>query len=657
MKISLNWLKNYISFSTGLDDFVHKLTMAGIEVEAVHDCHGDKVVEVEVTPNRSDCLNMIGIAREVSAILNKTKKIPSIKKLPLPKTKCDVQIVEKDKCSRYIGTVIEGVSVKKTPDTIRKRIEALGLRSINNVVDITNFSLLENGQPLHAFDYDKLIGGKIVVRFAKKGEKIVTIDGVERELDPSVLVIADEKRPVAIAGIMGGQDTEVTSSTKNILLESACFDQVLIRRTSRKLALSSDSSYRFERGVDFDGVEYGSRRATDLILQTAGGKMTSYSNLIGKKSRKLQTTVNISIDEINSYLGAKLTTAKCKTILDKLDFKVSSTKGGMFKITPPSFRTDIKAGVDVVEEVSRIIGYDNLPMTMPEVKATDITTSNRQICRKRIAQTMVMQGVNEIVTYSMINQAALEKSRQGHLKGIKISNPLTLDQEKMRPAMLPSLLSVVQFNLNKGQKNLKLFEIGKVYTGNKEKDVLAAVMTGDSDKDWRETMARARDFFDLKGCVEQVLSKLGFNSVLFEQDTQEYFEDGAAVIKVKSQSIGFIGEVHEDVLENWGIKQQKVWFAQIDLDVLYSGAAFEKRFQPISGYPAVVRDISLAVKNSVSFQQIKDIVYELGGKLLTNISLTEEYIGEKIPEGQRGLVFSLQYQSVERTLTEDEVNI
>ncbi|MCK5581533.1 MAG: phenylalanine--tRNA ligase subunit beta, partial [Candidatus Omnitrophica bacterium] len=384
MKISITWLNDYIKTGVPVDRLIHKLTMAGLEVEKTETVAGDTVLELEITPNRPDCLNMLGMAREVSAILNKTVKKPSLPEIKYPKEKCPVEIVDKEGCTRYIGTVIKDVKVAKAPQAMQQRLAAIGLRPINNIVDITNFCLMETGQPLHAFDYDKLEGGKIIVRRAKKGETIITIDGELRELDPSVLVIADAKRPVAIAGVMGGQETEVTGKTKNILLESAYFDPVLIRRAARKSGLSSDSSYRFERGVDFQMVENGCTRAIALIQELAGGEIEQRQDLCLAKKKKVGKAVTVSLAQINGLLGAALTTTQCKTILKKLEFDVVSKKGQplpgdrpqILKVTPPTFRNDIHQAVDVVEEVARVVGYDNLPLSLPHITVSNVPAKN-----------------------------------------------------------------------------------------------------------------------------------------------------------------------------------------------------------------------------------------------------------------------------------------
>jgi len=663
MKISLNWLKDYVTPGISSDKLIHKLTMAGLEVEKVSSVNGDTVYELEITPNRPDCLSMLGMAREVAAILNKTRKFPKIKKRTWPKQKCDIEIADKQACSRYIGTLIEGVSIKRAQDGFTKRLSVLGMRPVNNVVDITNFCLMETGQPLHAFDYDKLIGGKIVVRRARKGEKIVTIDDTERELDPSILIIADAKCPVAIAGIMGGKGTEVTSKTKNILLESAYFDSVLIRRASRKLGLSSDSSYRFERGVDYSMVEDGANRAINLILESAKGTITRRSDVAaaGRKTKKTQIT--ISKDQINASVGASLTATQCKNILTKLDFHVTSSKAGVFKVTPPSFRKDVSENVDIVEEVARIIGYDNLPLSFPQIKTSAILSDSKRNVRRQVRELFLAQGFDEVITYTMINRKSLEVSNQGDVQGVAIFNPLTQDQEIMRPSILPSLLSIVLSNVNRGQKNIKFFETGKIYTEKGERDVLGAVMTGLRADDWRQTKKDNVDYYDLKGALEQTFERIGIKrgKIQFQSHQEAYFDAGqSAAIIVGGKRIGVIGKISEDVLEGWGIKQRGVFFAQIDMEDIYGRTKTPHKYKPISEFPAISRDISLAVKTGVTVHDIEGAIYKTVHAqdriVLTDVRFIEKYEGDKIPKEHRGLVFSLTYRSrLAKTLRDEEV--
>ena len=665
MKISLNWLKDYVTIGVSPEKFARKLTMAGLEVEKITAVDADTVFELEITPNRPDCLNMLGIAREVSAILNVSRKTPKIKPLKSSLPACGIKILDKKGCLRYNGTLIRDVRVGETPAWIQKRITVLGMRSINNVVDIANFSLMETGQPLHAFDYDKLEGGRIVVRRAREGETIIAIDGVEYGLDPSFLVIADARRPVAIAGVMGGKDTEVTVTTKNILLESAYFDPILIRRASRSLGIFSESSYRFERGVDYETVRTAADRAVGLILDSAGGNLGGRSDEeAGARERSKGRPIVVTKDGINAFLGSTLATARCKKILQQLGCAVKAPPavGGVgkkdsFRITPPASRKDIKDEVDVVEEIARVVGYDALPASLPVVATTNVAPEPSQKFRPAIRVLLLAQGVDEAVTYAMVDEKDLARSGQTHLRGVKIQNPLAQGQGLLRPSLLPSMLSVAVFNINRGQKNLRLFEIGKIYGPRGEQETLGIIMTGRPERDWRETGKPEMDFYDINGAVEQTIARTCRQEIRFESRSQPFLEKGqSAGVVVQGVDVGFLGKIEEDVLINWDIKQKNVFFAQIDLEELRRFYSPRQSYRSVSGYPAVVRDVSLAVKTSVQFQQVCAMAFRMGGGILDSVEFNEEYRGEKIPARQPGIVFSLRYNAPDRTLREEEVN-
>ena len=663
MKVSLNWLKDYVTTGIPPDKLAHKLTMAGLEVERTLLVDGGPVFELEVTPNRPDCLSMLGIARETAAILGKTWKFPKTKRRSWPKQKCAIKIDDKRGCSRYIGTVVENVSVKKTQGKIAKRLNGLGMKAINNIVDITNFCLMENGQPLHAFDRDKLIGDKIIVRKAFKGEKIVTIDGIERELDPTILIIADEKRPVAIAGIMGGKETEVGLTTKSIFLESACFDPILVRRASRKLGLSSDSSFRFERGVDYNMVEGAVSRAIELILETAGGNITKHLDIAADQEKIRQRPISLSKDLVNDHIGSSLSAAQCKNILTKLDFKITNTQTNVFKVTPPSFRGDIKEVVDIVEEIARIVGYDNLPLSFPQIKTTQILSDANRDVRRCISGMLIAQGLNEVITYTMINRKNLEQSNQARLKVVPVINPLTQDQEIMRPSMLPGLLALLLSNINRGQKNIKYFEIGKIYAAGSEKDVIGIIMTGQQQDDWRQEEKKRIDYYDLKGVVEQMFERTeSAREIEYEAVEEDCFAFGqGAAILCRGEQIGVAGKVNESALNKWGIKQDGVFFAQISLDCFYRRDAAQRKYRPVSEFPTIGRDISLAVNTNVTALAIEKCIRKAahgkGDAVLMDVEFAELYEGNKIAGDRRGLMFSLTYQSrLAKTLRDDEVD-
>lgn len=665
MKLSLNWIRDYVTIGVSPEKLAHKLTMAGLEVEKITAVDGDVVFELEITPNRPDCLNMLGLAREVSAILNVSsrreptgRKMPKLKPLKSSLPACSIKILDKKGCLRYNGTLIRNVQVGETPGWIKKRITVLGMRSINNVVDITNFCLMETGQPLHAFDYDKLEGGKVFVRRAREGEAVTGIDGVEYGLDPAILVIADARRPVAIAGVMGGKDTEVTVTTKNILLESAYFDPVLIRRASRALGVSSESSYRFERGVDYETVKSGAQRAIGLILDSAGGNLAGRADEeTGAREMSRKQAVTVTKDGVNGFLGASLTTARCKKILQRLECAVAAGKKDVFRVTPPAFRKDIKDAVDVIEEIARVVGYDELPASLPAVATTNVVPEPSKKFRQAIRVPLLAQGANETVTYAMISEKDLARTKQAHLRGVKIQNPLAQDQGLLRPSLLPSLLSVAVFNINRGQKNLKLFEIGKIYGPRGEQETLGIMMTGRLDEDWRRASKPEADFYDIKGAAEQTISRACHHEVRFENSSQPFFEKGqSASVLAQGADVGFLGKIDADVLINWDIKQKSVFFAQIDLEGLRRFCPPRRSYRSVSEYPAIVRDVSLAVKTSVQFQQVCAMAFRMGGGILNSVKFNEEYRGEKIPAGQRGIVFSLRYKAADRTLREEEVN-
>jgi len=665
MKFSLNWLRDYVTVGVSPEKLAHKLTMAGLEVEKIAAVDGDTVFELEITPNRPDCLSMLGLAREVSAILNVSRKMPKIKPLKpsLPpkgslSAACGIKILDKKGCPRYNGTLIRNVRVGETPAWIQKRVTALGVRSINNVVDIANFCLLETGQPLHVFDYDKLEGGKIIVRRAQEGETITAIDGIEYGLAPAILVIADARRPVAIAGVMGGKDTEVTATTKNILLESAYFDPVLIRRASRALGVSSESSYRFERGVDYETVKAGADRAIGLILDSAAGNVAGRSDEeTGAREKPKGPVLTVTKDGVNGFLGATLTTARCKKILQQLGCTVKAGKKDVFKVTPPAFRKDIRDEVDVVAEIARVVGYDELPASLPVVATTNVGPEPSQKFRPAIRVLLLAQGASETVSYAMIGEKDLARTKQTHLRGVKIQNPLAQDQGLLRPSLLPSLLSVVVFNVNRGQKNLRLFEIGKIYGPRGEQETLGIIMTGKLDEDWRKISKSEADFYDIKGAVEQTIARTCRQEIRFESGSQPFLEKGrGACVLVQGVDVGFLGKIEEDVLINWDIKQKNVFFAQINLEELRRFYSPRQSYRSVSQYPVIVRDVSLAVKTSVQFQQVCATAFRLGSGILNSVKFSEEYRGEKIPAGQRGVVFSLRYKAPDRTLREEEVN-
>ena len=656
MKMSLRWLQDYVNYDLPVDSLAHRLTMAGLEIEKIETVAGDTVLELEVTPNRPDCLNMVGLAREIAAILGKPLKVPEAPALPAAKNKCEISLEDKEGCLRYIGTLLENVTIAASPQWLAERISPLGLRLINNAVDVTNFCLFELGQPLHAFDYDKLIGGRIVVRRAKKGEKLVTIDGIERTLDSSILVIADAQRPVAIAGIMGGKETEVTTQTKRILLESAYFDPVLIRRAGRFLGLTSDSAYRFERGVDWPMVATGADRAVALLLEMSGGTVVARNDIALSSPKSKRPTIKMTMDAITELLGVKIPASKIQGSLKRLGFEVKPIEKNQMAVMPPSFRGDVRRDVDIIEEVARMIGYDQLPTSLPQIKFSSIPLLGKWEQKKNLRENFVGQGLNEVVTYTLISHDLLEKAQLTSLASLRVQNPLSQEQGILRPTVLPSFLSVARTNVSRGERNLRFFELGKIYPPGGEREVAAVLLAGQRSFDWRNVGKEKVDFYDLKAIFENALNALKMGEGTFAPSEEKIFVPGeGADIQWQGKKVGALGKISPMILAGWDIKQEDVYFGQIDLEGFYKVPAKRREYKPFSEYPAIVRDISIAIKQDVSYSRIKETVFAVDVANLTAVSFKEQYLGEKIPAGQRGLTFSLQFQSLQRTLTEEEV--
>jgi len=655
MKLSLNWLKDYIDTGLSTDELIERLTMAGLEVEAVESIGDDTVLELEITPNRPDCLNILGLAREIGAITDKAVKNPTSKNFKISSLKELIHIDNKKDCSRYIGTLIKDVKISDAPQAMKQHLASLGINAINNAVDITNFVLMEIGQPLHAFDFDKLVGGKIVVRRAKDGESIVTLDGVERKLDTSILIIADAQKPVAIAGIMGGRDTQITAATKNILLESAHFEMGIIRRACRSLGLRSDSSYRFERNVNYEGVLTGANRATDLLLQLTGGKLSGRGEILSK-AKNTATKIKINLSDIESLLGVSVTPIKIKGWLSRLGFKATAS-AKVLSVTPPVNRADVSHDVDVIEEIARMIGFDRLPSKMPTIKTINIPVDKRpRQIKDQIRRILTARGVDEIITHNMINTKMLVKSNMPDIKAIRIFNPLNQDQEIMRPSMLPSMLQAAVTNINRGQRDLRFFEIGKRYFLDGEKETVGILLTGRRSYDWRLSKKDTIEVFDLKGIVEQIFLSLGISPV-YENNQFAVLDPGCATsIMLNGKYLGSFGKVDKKILSNWDIKNQDIYFAGIHLDEIYPLPSKTLKYQAISEFPAIVRDVSLAVKKEVPYKKIEEICLQHGAGVLKSVQFIEQYLGDKIQAGYKGIVFSCQYQSNDRTLREDEVS-
>ena len=654
---------------------------------------GDTIFDLEVTPNRPDCLCVIGIAREFAALTGQEVRLPksdyeeeeqSIDAL------VSVNIAPPDLCPRYCASLITGVTISSSPLWLQQRLKSYGMRPINNVVDITNYVMLENGQPLHAFDYHKLKGQKIIVRRAEKGEAMTTLDEVERTLDEDVLVIADGERPVAIAGIMGGLESEVTDETTAILLESANFSRATIRRGARRFQLNSEASFRFEKGLSRELPLGALKRATRLFQELANGKVVK--GVVDVYPGKMKPEgILISTEEVKRLAGLEVGIDEIVRVLTSLGFKCSQNviaseakQSPQISVTTPYWRSDISCTADLVEEVVRIIGYDKIPTTMLSATLPEQEPSPRLELRERIRKIMVGLGFQEVLTYSLTSLEKLQKlSLELGSEPLKVANPMTKEQEYLRPNLRAGLLAALAHNQKVDEGGIRIFEIGKVFLPQHppviaspsspslrgtqatkqspraenelpwEKEMLCAVLSGaKSDLSWRGEKGEL-DFFDAKGVAENLLRGLRIAAEFKPGGDQNLFPAESAEIISGGDRIGVLGVLHPRVAQDFELSGT-VCLIEIDLERLLTRPIREKRYTPIYRFPAVSRDIALVVDEQTSYRQVESIIKSF--PLVTEVTLFDLYTGEQIPQGKKSFAIRIVYQSPDHTLTDDEVN-
>ena len=668
MKVPYRWLTEYVDVRHSPERLAQQLTMAGSEVTGIATVEDDAVLELEITPNRPDCLSVIGIAREVAALTGRKLRLPVVPRSPVSTARpaahpatLKIRIADIKGCPRYIGRLIEGVHVGPSPAWLAQRLRACGVRPVNNIVDITNYVLWETGQPLHAFDADRLAGGQIVVRRAAAGERLVTIDGKERALDGDVLVIADSRSPVAVAGVMGGRATEVTEQTTRILLESAVFDPLLVRRGARRLGLCSDSSYRFERGIDPAGVDFASARAAHLIAQLAQGHETVVQD-VGRKPAPPRA-ITVRPERLQQWLGTALPPTTMRESLERLGCRVTTYLTKPWSVQPPSFRRDLVREVDVLEEVARLAGYDRLPARLPQIT---LTLPEAPALQRRVdaltCETMTAAGFDEAVTYRLLSQALIERSGLPVASLVRVSNPLTQEQECLRPSLWPGLLQAAAVNLHRGAAGVRLFELGGVY--HREGDRVATVpcvsvlAAGLWDRPWTQGKI-ASGLPHVQGAVDALLSRLGISGVHVQPaPTGEgpwSAEAAWGAFLLDGQTVGGCGEVRRSVAEAFDVKE-RVWVAELWLDRVLPQVQLTRTYQPLPRHPAIRRDIALIVEPQVTHQAISTVMWRVGRPLVTRIELFDRYHGNQVPAGHHGLAYSLEYRHPERTLTDAEVD-
>jgi phenylalanyl-tRNA synthetase beta chain len=626
---------------------------------------GDTVLDLDITPNRPDCLSVIGIARETAALTGSKVHIPEISYDELDKivdSDIAVQINEPNLCPRYCATLLTGVKVTESPQWLQRRLLACGMRPINNIVDVTNYVMLEYGQPLHAFNYDEISGKQIIVRRAENGESISTLDGVERKLNSDILVIADKDRAIAIAGIMGGKDAEVREDTATVLIESANFNQGIIHRGSLGLKLNSEASLRFEKGLSRDLPLMALRRATQLMAELTGGKIAKgiVDVYPGKQQRD---AIFLPVADVKRLLGVELKVSEiCKT-LELLEFKCRKVESKpQVKVETPWWRTDINCSADLIEEIARIIGYDKIPTTMLSSSLPRYEPVPMLSLRRQLRNIFISCGFQEVLTYSLTSLEVLQMlSPELCLIGpnpMKVANPMSREQEHLRTSLRAGALSVLASNERYQENSIKLFEIGKVFIPKEndlpyEQEMLCAVLSGSQRTlSWRGE-EEPIDFFVAKGVLETVLSQLGVEARFDISQDESLCPGRMADVVVGNNKLGVIGELHPMVSKAFGLSGN-AYIIEIDLGKLLSSAMVLKTFQAIPRYPSTSRDIALLVEEKVTYQQICSIIRNCS--LVNSVILFDFYMGEHVPTGKKSLAFRIVYQSATHTLTDGEVD-
>lgn len=625
----------------------------------------DQVIELQLTPNRSDCLGMWGVAREVAAIFDRELQLPVIHDQIIPEAESeDVRIVvaSDEDCPFYSAQVVKNLHVGPSPQWMQNRLISAGIRPINNIVDITNYVMLETGQPLHAFDYSRIKDGKIVVRRAKEKEKIVTLDDVERVCDPDMLLITDGEKPLAVAGVMGGANSEVTPETTTILLESAFFDPMLVRQTSRKLGLRSEANIRFEKGVDPEQIIPALNRAVQLLCQLCGGIVASNAQ-IQKVGDVEDVVIDLRHERLVNLLGVQISQEEVLDIFRRLGFPVT-LEDDVYEVRVPSRRPDIMLEVDLIEEVARLYGYDRIPATLLWGQQTPGSLTKPQKLRRTVRHLLRELGLNEVITYSLTSDQAEQEIASLHDGAIpiRLAMPMSNEHAVLRTTLLSQLLKTAAYNVNRGIDHVQIFEVGKVYLSDEEtltrlpeeRLELAALITGKKAPSiWKSPEFEAKDFFVMKGILEVVFERFNLSNVEFQAAQLKGFHPGrTALCILDGEVFGILGQLHPNLAKRYDLDDPVVF--QLDLEKLLDRED-EILYRPIPRYPAVTRDLAVTVDENMPTGLLEAGIREVAGELLESVNLFDVFTGQQIGEGKKSVAYSLVYRAPDRTLTDEEV--
>jgi phenylalanyl-tRNA synthetase beta chain len=660
MKISFEWLKDFIQLDLAPAEVIEKLNSIGLLIDSWEEKGEDAVLELETYANRPDTLGHLGVARELATALGtqiQEQNWPLVESEEEISGCFDVQIWDEDLCLRYCGLIVRGVPVGPSPEWLTRRIQAMGLNPVNNVVDVTNYVLYSTAQPIHAFDLEKLAGGKIIVRRAKKNETLLSLEDKQLDLSSDMLVIADEKKPVALAGIIGGLDSSVTEKTKDIFIESAYFDPISIRKTWKKFGVQTDASYRFERGADISFSPKAALMAASLLTQM-GGKALKGMLDVYPKPRKHKTVV-LRQHRIRELLGVEVETDFVTNTLSNLQFQLEEKQPGIWRIQVPYFRVDIEREADLIEEIARFYGYDNIPAVLPAWAADEPGIDPVSRIEENLRQSMFNHGFDEVVNYSFSDEEKNTVFMTGK-EAVEIRNPISARAGQLRTTLISGLLENIVWNKNRGVEGVHIFEVGNVYFWKDEKcreqKSLALATFGVLETPHWQSEVKDTDFFHLKGACEDLLSRLGFVSPSFQKEDHALFETGHSLsLSVKGKQIGWLGSMKPEALNAFDLREP-VWAAEMNLAELLAMQTQSFVFAPLNRFPHVVRDISFLVERHVIYQDLKESIERLDIAHLQSFTLYDRYSGKSIPKDKISLSLRFIFQHPRRTLLAEEVD-
>jgi phenylalanyl-tRNA synthetase beta chain len=661
MKVSINWLRELVELDCTNEEIIEKLNNVGLMVEDITKEENDLILDIETYPNRPDTLGHIGIARELSVCFKKP-----LKELDFPinwinepvENFVEITIKDEELCPRYVGMVVRNIKIGESPDWLRKRLEHLGFRPINNVVDITNYVLLLTGHPIHAFDLERIEGRKVFIRKALPGEKILTLEEKIEALSPEMLVIADSKKPIAIAGVIGGEESGIKNETKNILIESAYFDPISIRKTSKKLGLITEASYRFERGADIESPPRAAHIAVSLLSSLGGkvakGMIDEYPN-----PRK-QKSIVFRIKRAENIIGISLEKNFIEEIFNYLGCEINKTNPNVWQIQIPSHRIDLEREIDLIEEIARFYGYEKIPSQLPLLKITENPFNAKRERIDQIRRLLTSFGFDEVINYSFTDP---EKDNlfKNEKNPVRLRNPITVLSSQMRTSLLGGLLQNIIWNFNRGAEGINIFEIGKVYEWMNEepKEQLSLAIAGTGifrGRHWKEG-EKQTDFFILKGTVEALLEKLKFLPFSFEKENCDYFEDELSLsINVKGEKIGYIGLIKGNIRETFEIEEE-VYAAEINLESLLNKSLPPVKFKAFSKFPSIIRDLSFTIDKKIPYKEIEKEIEKIAPPILKKFELYDYYKGSSIPPDKVSMTIRFIYSHAGKTLSAEEVQV